>query len=121
VTWHHDWWAQGVGERMPRARYGQVHVFNSLYTSVPSSYCIGLGVNANILVEDVVFDGVPEAVNINGFSNNNSVSVVYASLYQDGARQGPDHGDAAFTPPYAYSVQPAELVKDTIMTNIGPH
>jgi len=30
VTFHHVWWADRARERMPRVRYGQVHIFNSL-------------------------------------------------------------------------------------------
>ena len=41
VTWHHDWWADHVVERQPRVRFGDVHVFNSLYTSTGDNYCIG--------------------------------------------------------------------------------
>ena len=37
VTWHHVWWAGGVQERMPRSRYGDVHVLNSYYSSRQNS------------------------------------------------------------------------------------
>ena len=30
VTWHHNWWAQNVNQRMPRTRRGNIHVFNNL-------------------------------------------------------------------------------------------
>jgi pectate lyase len=120
VTWHHDWWAQGVGERMPRARYGEIHLFNNLYTSVPSAYCVGLGVNANFLIEDVVFDGVSKAFNTNDFSNAQSVLVSFAVLFEDGTYPAGDVGTAVFTPPYDYTLEPAENVKMTVMANVGP-
>ncbi|NDY90288.1 polysaccharide lyase family 1 protein [Ideonella sp. TBM-1] len=56
VTFHHNWW-DGVGQRAPRVRWGEVHVVNNLYT-VPAQagtdavrfvYSIGVGVNSRIV------------------------------------------------------------------------
>ena len=44
VTFHHNWWADNVMERMPRVRFGKVHVFNNLYTAAGNNYAVGLGV-----------------------------------------------------------------------------
>ena len=49
VTYHHDWWADNVDERMPRVRYGQVHLLNNLYTASGNNYCVGLGFFAPLL------------------------------------------------------------------------
>jgi pectate lyase len=121
VTFHHDWWADGVGERMPRARFGQIHLFNNLYTSVPSSYCVGLGVNANILIEDTVFSRPPRPVNTSSFSNAESVMAGFANLYEQGSYAVPDVGAPVFSPPYVYTLQPAAVVEATVMENVGPH
>src|SRR5207244_527288 len=43
VTWHHNWWADNVFERMPRTRHGDIHVFDNYYTSTGNSYCIQAG------------------------------------------------------------------------------
>ncbi len=56
VTFHHNWW-DGVGQRAPRVRWGEVHVVNNLYTvpaqpgadAVPFVYSIGVGVNSRIV------------------------------------------------------------------------
>jgi len=121
VTFHHVWWDVGVGERMPRARYGQVHLFNNLYTAVPSSYCIGVGINVSILMEDLVFDGVTKTMNTSDFSSPQSVALSFANLYEDGTYPSADVGANVFTPPYQYTVQPASDVKMTVMMNVGPH
>jgi pectate lyase len=121
VTWHHNWWADGPVQRMPRVRYGQIHLYNNLYTSHPNDYCVGVGVAANVLIEDTVFDGVSTAVNTFDFSNAESVAFSYANLYLRGAFPSRDLGAAPFSPPYAYVLQPASDVKETVMANVGPH
>ncbi|HPD18903.1 MAG TPA: pectate lyase, partial [Candidatus Goldiibacteriota bacterium] len=47
VTFIHTWWADGVIERMPRVRFGQVHVVNNLFTSSGNSYCVRAGIEAD--------------------------------------------------------------------------
>ena len=39
VTWHHNWWADNVNQRMPRSRRGKIHIFNNLFTATGNSYC----------------------------------------------------------------------------------
>ncbi len=43
VTYHHNWFADLVDQRMPRLMYGQAHVFNNYYTATGNSYCVGVG------------------------------------------------------------------------------
>jgi pectate lyase len=55
VTYHHNWWADNVFERMPRTRYGDIHVFNNFYSAKGNSYCIQAGHEASLLVESNSF------------------------------------------------------------------
>jgi pectate lyase len=121
VTWHHNWWGQLVSERMPRARFGLIHVFNNLYTAAKSSYCVGVGVNVNLLIEDDVFDGAPSEADTGDYSNAQSISASFANLYKDGSNPAPDVGTGVFIPPYDYTLEPAEEVEDMVMANVGPH
>src|SRR4029079_1460469 len=68
VTFHHDWWADNVDQRMPRTRFGQIHVFNNLYTAVGNSYCTNSGIQTHVRVENNVYNGVnrPLAPDANG-------------------------------------------------------
>lgn len=60
VTYHHNWWTNRVKERMPRVRYGQVHVYNNYYSNLEAGgYCIGVGCGARIRVENNYFNTVP--------------------------------------------------------------
>ncbi len=60
VTYHHNWWTTLCKERMPRVRYGQVHVYNNYYSNLMAGgYCIGVGCGARIRVENNYFNAVP--------------------------------------------------------------
>jgi pectate lyase len=60
VTYHHNWWTTGCKERMPRVRFGDVHVYNNYYSDlVAGGYCIGLGVESRLRVENNYFNSVP--------------------------------------------------------------
>ena len=60
VTFHHNWWTTLCKERMPRVRYGQVHVYNNYYSNLlTGGYCIGVGVGSRIRVESNYFNAVP--------------------------------------------------------------
>jgi len=58
VTLHHNFF-DGIGQRAPRVRFGQVHVYNNLYradlrTNYHSSW--GVGFESRIVAENNVFD-----------------------------------------------------------------
>ena len=76
MTFHHNWWSTGVIERMPRVRFGQVHVYNNLFTSDDANYCIRAGVGARILSEFNYFDGINDAHQYNSTSDQQSASIV---------------------------------------------
>ena len=57
VTWHHNHF-DGLGERAPRVRYGQVHVHNNYYTvdSPHFGYSLGVGHESHLYAENNIFD-----------------------------------------------------------------
>ncbi len=59
VTLHNNWF-DNVKERSPRVRYGQVHVYNNLYTATKGAdydygYSIGVGIGSSIFAEANAF------------------------------------------------------------------
>ncbi len=64
VTMMYNWWTTGTVERMPRVRFGQVHVVNNLFDSPQGDYCVRAGVEADILVEGNYFDAVNEPIDL---------------------------------------------------------
>ena len=119
VSYHHDWWADNVRERMPRVRYGQVHVFNSLYTARGNSYCVGLGVFANILTESNVFFEVRNPIESSSYSNDQSIIVSHDNLYVESAGSNADRGSEVFVPPYDYALDPVRDVQSEIENGAG--
>ena len=55
TTFANCWWDEGCRERMPRIRFGQVHVLNCLYSSSNANYCVGTGYRCNAYVEKCAF------------------------------------------------------------------
>jgi pectate lyase len=116
VTWHHDWWAENVNQRMPRTRRGKIHVVNNLYTSVGSSYCTNAGFETHLLVENNVYNGVknPLSPDANGdmLARGNVFTGTSGTTVANGT---------GFTPPYTYTPEPTNALAAAIMTGAGPH
>jgi pectate lyase len=119
VTYHHNWWADNIDERMPRVRYGQVHLLNNLYTSTGNSYCVGLGYFANILTEGNVFFQVRNPIESRSYANEQSVVVSHDNLYVASPGTNQDRGSAVFVPPYAYQPDRASDVKAAVENGAG--
>ena len=119
ITFDHDWWADNVQQRMPRVRFGQVHVFNSLYSSRGNDYCVGLGTDASILLENNAFVGVKHPTETEKYASPASVLVARGNLYEETDGVATDRGTAVFTPPYPYVLQPAASVKAAVMAGAG--
>jgi pectate lyase len=117
VTWHHCWWADNVQERMPRSRFGDVHVFNSYYSAKRNSYCIRAGIETRILTEQSYFDHVSDPFDI-----ENATGVIESRDNQfDGSSASGVVTATAFTPPYAYSMDPVMTVPCSVFQGAGPH
>ena len=120
ITWHHNWWADNIQERMPRVRFGRNHLFNNLYTSAGNNYCVGLGVSGDVLLENNVFDGVDDPINSTSYSDGNSVVESRGNLYIDTTGSNADLGSGVFTPPYPYTLDDATAVDALVRAGAGP-
>jgi len=131
VTFHHNWFAELVDQRMPRLLFGQGHVFNSYYNSVGNSACISVGSFASGLIENNHFEDVddphlfadenPSQITAIG----NHYSNVTGRLDRGQNGQGGQGGAAVeitpFTvPPYSYTLDDAEDVADIVTRCAGP-
>lgn len=118
TTIHHSWWGTGVKERMPRVRYGEVHVVNNLFSSEAASTCVRAGKEANLRVENNVFIGVNNPVDL---YKNDFTAVSSLGNYKENVKKGDDAGSgSAFVPSYTMTPtdvgtrQTAYALKDSI-------
>ncbi|MGC4088127.1 MAG: hypothetical protein QM756_09550 [Polyangiaceae bacterium] len=116
VTWHHNWWAENVNQRMPRTRRGKIHLFNNLFTSTGNSYCTNAGHEAQLLVESNIYSGVnnPLSPDADGsmLERNN--------LFQNTTGTKVGNG-AGFTPTYSYTPEATGSLAAAIQSGAGPH
>jgi len=103
VTIHHTWWADGVKERMPRVRFGKVHVANNLFDSKDASYCVRAAIEANIRIEKNVFIGVQKALDL--YTSDGAITAAQMiSNYEENVKKQQAGTGTAFTPPYSMSL-----------------
>jgi pectate lyase len=124
VTWHHDWWADNVVERQPRVRFGKNHLFNDLWSSSASSYCVRAGVQAQILVESSVFTGAKNPTQFNNSDDQTSAYItqkdnVFTNTSGNTATGG--GGTPFTTPPYGYTPDATTGLEAAIRAGAGPH
>ena len=119
VTYHHNFWADNIVERMPRVRFGQVHVFNNLYAADGNNYAIGGGVEASLLIEANRFEGVNDPHIF--YDGEATAQIVANDNVYVGTSGAQDEGQgSAFDPPYDYTLDDADTIGDLIRDNAGP-
>jgi pectate lyase len=147
ITFHHNWWANNVAERMPRVRFGQVHVFNNLYgtgTQAMNDHCIRAAHSATVLAEANHFDIVRTPHEI--AEENGGAAVLQATICPNETSGGTDRacniehlslntggnlasrGTVDFPTAYDTSVMSAMTVADCVKAHVtnaqngaGPH
>ena len=107
VTYHHNWFYND-GSRLPSVRFGTAHVYNNYYQNITID-AVHSRENAQVLVQNNVFRGVPLAITTTGDSKVDG----YANA------SGNDYGGAKVTitrtgsftnPPYGYTLDATSSV-----------
>ncbi len=119
ITWHHNWWAARVHERMPRVRFGEVHVFNNYYSSSGNNYAIRAGYQARVRVENNYFDGVKNPHEVNEDSGTGLITA--SGNTYDGTSGSKTSNGTVFTPPYTYKLDAASAIPAAVQAGAGPH
>jgi pectate lyase/fibronectin type 3 domain-containing protein len=133
VTMHHNWWASGCIERMPRVRYGQVHLYNNYYdvpvasmTYPGAKYCIGVSTAAKIRVESNYFSYNSKRPNtvwknpggygtgIIGWDSDNEFAAGTTV-----PTWAPNAYATIFVPPYSYTTDDGLSVPGIVMAGAG--
>jgi len=116
ITFHHDWWADNVNQRMPRSRAGKIHLLNNLFTAKGDSYCSNAGQGAALLVENTIYSGVKAPFQI----DSNAVGLVSKGNTFPNSTGTTTGSGSAFTPPYSYTPDPTSNLQADIQANAGP-
>lgn len=117
ITFARCWWAQGCVARMPRVRFGKVHIVNNYFSSTVSKSCIQAGFEANLLVESNVFENVKVPIDL--MANNSTAVQVTNNVFTSVTGNTAGNGVTAFTPPYTLSTLGASTVKATVTASTG--
>ncbi|MFD3162558.1 cellulose binding domain-containing protein [Herpetosiphon sp. NSE202] len=113
VTFHHNWWFAGAMQRMPRTRFGKIHVFNNLYTATGNDYCVSSGYQSKLLLEKNAFIGVNTPHRLHE-GDLKAVDNLYQNTTGDRISTG-----VAFTPPYSYNAESANSVNSSVQAGAG--
>ena len=108
------WWDEGCRERMPRVRYGKVHILNCLYTSSVSNYCVAAGYKANVFVENSAFisQSRPWACKTEGIYTDYNIQLTgNLGASNETSSSG---AIAQFVPSYAYTAYAANDVQSVV-------
>jgi hypothetical protein len=120
VTLHHNWFAEGCNSRMPRVRYGHVHIYNNYYSCAGNNYCIGTGYKCHIRVENTYFDNINDPWDdLGGLSSGGEMG--WDNLIFEGCSQPTYIANSypVFPIPYSYSMDQVSDVKSVVRAGAG--
>lgn len=135
ITFHHNWWAENVIERMPSVRWGTVHLYNNYWNSTGNNYCVRTRLNAQSRIENNVFENVKNPWEIYLTDLTNTVGRIFTtnnlqlnttwSQNSTNTKKGlsivliTPGTNEVFTPPYTYTPDATDKVKAAVMNGAG--
>lgn len=126
VTFHHNWYSTLCVERMPRVRFGRVHVFNNYFASPGNNYCIRAARDSEVLIENNHFDNVKNVWELYVTTGTpgkilaiNNIEVNTTWFTSDSNSMQVPGTDPVFAPPYAYSADAAAQVPSLVTNYAG--
>lgn len=127
VTFHHCWYDgtvdKGVTQRMPRVRFGDVHIFNNYYEEL-GSYGAAARIESDVVIENTYFrnSSNPHIIDDIGVGLEDPDLVAINNVYELCSGAETTNGDA-FVPADHYDYTP-EIVSDVpliVMNEAGPY
>lgn len=113
ITMQYCWWGEGCRERMPRVRFGKVHMVNNYFSSSVANQGIRAGFEADILAEGNFF--IPGyAKPIDEFDGDYTAILSRNNTGAANLTKG-----TAFTPPYSIAVAASNNIVTPITTCAG--
>ena len=115
ITFVHNWWSTLCVERMPRTRFGRVHVFNNYANCAGNNYCVRASIQSEVLVENNFYENINSPYQYyapNGLIRavgNKTVNCSSVGTFTD----------TVFTPAYSYSLETPDTAKANILSGAG--
>jgi pectate lyase len=116
ITYSHNWF-DNVGSRLPRVRFGTVHVYNNLFTDAETSgiHCL---MDAQCLVQNNVFVNVKLPVWTTEDSDRDGFAVISGNDF--GGQSPVITQTGTFTKaPYAVTLDPTASVSALVKAGVG--
>lgn len=105
TTYHHNWF-DNTNSRHPRARFGEVHVFNNYYDNSAKgmSYGVASTMEADVVVESNYFKDVPHPTYV-GYGDSGPGDLIEKNnIYENSG--APETRGTSFDPETYYTYQP---------------
>ncbi|WP_198664821.1 Ig-like domain-containing protein [Lewinella sp. IMCC34191] len=120
--WFDGTYGKGLTQRLPRVRFGDVHILNSYYEDI-LSYAAAARFESNVVIENTYFRNTknPHVIEDEGKGIREPELVAINNLYE-GSTGSRETGGDAFIPAdfYAYTALPTEEVPAAVMNAAGP-
>ena len=119
TTFYACWWDDGCKQRMPRVRFGKIHILNCYYSSSAADYGIGAGYRSNIYVENSKFtisNAWQNYATKTGYTDYNIKLVGNQGASNTESYSG---SIAQFVPSYTYTPMPASSVSSEVSNHAG--
>lgn len=119
VTMHHCWFAEKCQSRMPRVRYGHVHIYNNYYSCEGNNYCIGTGFKSHVRVENSYFDGIRDPWDTDNESNPAQMGWDNLKFIDCTQPSYIENSFPVFDLPYSFNADQVEVVKSIVRAGAG--
>lgn len=127
ITMHHNWYSTLCKERMPRVRFGRVHVYNNYYGAAGNNYNVGIGNDCQVLLENCYFDSQSNGNTWKNYSSSGHQGLIHwnsGNVFVNTAIATWAPNSTVFSPPYSYSLTAGSSVKSVVTnasTGAGTH
>ena len=125
ITMHHNWYGTLCKERMPRVRFGRVHVYNNYYGAAGNNYNIGVGNDSQINVNTCYFDSQSNPWKNYSSSGHQGLIKWTGNVYVNTTQPTwAPNSSSVFNPPYSFTLTAGSSVKSVVTsssTGAGTH
>ena len=117
VTFHHNWWSTLCVERMPRVRFGQVHVFNNYADTPGNNYCVRASLDSEVLVENNHYENLDSPCEY--FAPNGLIKAVGNATVNCTGVQAFNDAIFAASSYYSYTLETPAAAKAGVISGAG--